>query len=42
MNQEVQKRLAESLTADSTDIIPYLPYLLQDFAAKDECDIVSI
>jgi len=31
MNQEVQKRLAESLTADSTDIIPYLPYLLQDF-----------
>lgn len=31
MNQDTQKRLAESLTAESTDIIPYLPYLLQDF-----------
>ncbi len=32
MNQEVQRRLAESLTyAESTDIIPYLPYLLKDF-----------
>lgn len=31
MNQETQKRLAESLTAESTDIIPYLPYLLQNF-----------
>lgn len=31
MNQETQKRLAESLTAESTDIIPFLPYLLQDF-----------
>lgn len=31
MNKEVEQRLAESLTADSTDIIPYLPYLLQDF-----------
>lgn len=31
MNTETQKRLAESLTAESTDIIPYLPYLLQDF-----------
>ena len=31
MDQETQKRLAESLTADSTNIIPYLPYLLQDF-----------
>lgn len=31
MNQETQKRLAESLTAESTDLIPYLPYLLQDF-----------
>lgn len=31
MNSEIQKRLAESLTAESTDIIPYLPYLLQDF-----------
>lgn len=31
MNEDVQKRLAESLTGDSTDIIPFLPYLLQDF-----------
>lgn len=32
MNQEVERRLAESLTfAGSTDIIPYLPYLLKDF-----------
>lgn len=31
MNEELQARLAESLTADSTDLIPYLPYLLQDF-----------
>ena len=31
MNKETQKRLAESLTAESTDLIPYLPYLLQDF-----------
>ena len=31
MNHEREKRLAESLTAESADIIPYLPYLLQDF-----------
>lgn len=31
MNPDTQQRLAHSLTADSTDIIPYLPYLLQDF-----------
>jgi 2-polyprenyl-3-methyl-5-hydroxy-6-metoxy-1,4-benzoquinol methylase len=31
MDQQTQHKLAESLTADTTDIIPYLPYLLQDF-----------
>lgn len=31
MNKETEKRLAESLTAESSDLIPYLPYLLQDF-----------
>jgi len=31
MNPDVEKRLAESLTAESTDLIPHLPYLLQDF-----------
>jgi len=31
MTPELEKRLAESLTAESTGIIPYLPYLLQDF-----------
>lgn len=25
-----QEKLAKSLTADSIDLIPYLPYLLQD------------
>lgn len=33
MEQETQYRLAQSLTAESTAIIPYLPYLLQDFWA---------
>lgn len=31
MKDDIKKRLAESLTAESTDLIPYLPYLLQDF-----------
>lgn len=31
MNEETQNRLAESLTAETTSLIPYLPYLLQDF-----------
>lgn len=30
MDDITRERLAESLTADNTDIIPYLPYLLQD------------
>jgi len=44
MNHEVQKRLAESLTAESTDIIPYLPYLLQDFwsLASDPDEMTSL
>ena len=41
MNHEVQKRLAESLTAESTDIIPYL---LQDFwsLASDPDEMTSL
>ncbi|HBF8122284.1 TPA: class I SAM-dependent methyltransferase [Clostridioides difficile] len=31
MNDTVKEKLAESLTSDTTDILPYLPYLLQDF-----------
>lgn len=31
MNNTVKEKLAESLTSDTTDILPYLPYLLQDF-----------
>lgn len=31
LNKQTEERLARSLTADSTEIIPYLPYLLQDF-----------
>ena len=44
MNHEVQKRLAESLTAESIDIIPYLPYLLQDFwsLASDPDEMTSL
>lgn len=30
MNKETEEKLAKSLTASSTDILPYLPYLLQD------------
>ena len=26
----IEEKLARSLTADSTQLIPYLPYLLQD------------
>ncbi|WP_207706943.1 hypothetical protein [Alkalibaculum sporogenes] len=26
----VEEKLAKSLTAESTELIPYLPYLLQD------------
>lgn len=31
INNEVQKKLAGSLTAETTELLPYLPYLLQDF-----------
>lgn len=31
MNEQVKEKLAESLTADNSAIIPFLPYLLQDF-----------
>lgn len=31
MDNEVQHKLAESLTADTTSIIPFISYLLQDF-----------
>ena len=31
MKKEVEEKLAGSLTAETTDIIPFLPYLLQDF-----------
>lgn len=30
MNDQILEKLARSLTGDSTDIIPFLPYLLQD------------
>ena len=44
MNQETQKRLAESLTSDSVEIIPFLPYLLQDFwsLASDPDEMISL
>lgn len=31
LKDEVKEKLARSLTADTTDLLPYLPYLLQDF-----------
>ena len=31
MSREVKEKLARSLTAETTELIPYLPYLLQDF-----------
>jgi len=31
MKRDVEEKLAGSLTAETTDIIPFLPYLLQDF-----------
>jgi len=31
MSNETEQRLAASLTAQTTELIPYLPYLLQDF-----------
>jgi ubiquinone/menaquinone biosynthesis C-methylase UbiE len=31
LNQEVEEKLAGSLTAITTDLLPFLPYLLQDF-----------
>ncbi len=30
MEKETEERLAKSLTAESTELLPYLPYLLQD------------
>jgi len=31
MNMDTQEKLATSLTAETTELIPFLPYLLQDF-----------
>ena len=31
MNQGIEEKLAGSLSADTTELLPYLPYLLQDF-----------
>lgn len=31
MRDNIQQKLARSLTAESTELIPHLPYLLQDF-----------
>ena len=31
MNKEREEKLAAALTAETTELIPYLPYLLQDF-----------
>ena len=31
MNRETEEKLARSLTAETTELLPYLPYLLQDF-----------
>jgi len=31
LDKETKEKLAGSLTAETTDLIPYLPYLLQDF-----------
>jgi ubiquinone/menaquinone biosynthesis C-methylase UbiE len=42
----VEEKLAKSLTAESTDLIPYLPYLLQDLwelgsSPKDIIDMIQ-
>lgn len=34
---EVEKKLAASLTAESTELLPYLPYLLQDIDELGSC-----
>ena len=43
---KVEEKLAKSLTAESTELIPYLPYLLQDLwelgsSPKDIIDMIS-
>ena len=43
---KVEEKLAKSLTAESTELIPYLPYLLQDLwelgsSPKDIADMIS-
>lgn len=44
MDEIISQKLAASLTADDTDIIPYLPYLLQDLWAlgSDPEEMMSI
>jgi len=44
--QTVEEKLAKSLTAESTELIPYLPYLLQDLwelgsSPKDILDMIT-
>jgi len=44
--QTVEEKLAASLTAESTELIPYLPYLLQDLwelgsSPRDMMDLIS-
>lgn len=43
MEKEVQEKLARSLTASSAEILPYLPYLLQDLweLGSNPADIVQ-
>jgi len=44
MEREVQEKLARSLTASSVEILPYLPYLLQDLweLGSNPVDIVQV
>lgn len=44
MLKETEERLARSLTADTTDALPYLPYLLQDLWELGSCprDMINL
>jgi len=44
MMGEVEEKLAKSLTGETTELIPYLPYLLQDLweLGSDPKEIIGL
>lgn len=43
-NNQMEQKLAASLTAETTELIPYLPYLLQDIweLGSSPCEMISL